>query len=73
MKENGEKRINFFAHLLSSKTFTYGYQSTSQQSYKTDVISSTFHQVGNVKECRICGKPVEAESLFSLFLSDVGN
>lgn len=73
MKEKGEKRINFFAHLVGSKTFAYGYQSTSQQSYKTDVISSAFHQVGNVKECRICAKPVEAESLFPRFLSDVGN
>ena len=67
------KRINCFAHLLGSKILAYGFLLTSQQSYKTDIINSTVHLVGKIRDLRNCARPVEAEALFPLYLSDVTN
>lgn len=62
------KRIYCFAHLLGSKILAYGFLLTSQQSYKTDTINSTFHLVGKIRGIRNCSRPVEAESLPCIFL-----
>lgn len=67
------KIIHCFAHLLGSKILAYGFPLTSQQSYKTDIINFTFHLVGKIRKLRNCARPVEAESLFPLYLSDVCN
>lgn len=70
----GRENINCFAHLLGSKIFAWGGSPCplNQQSSKTD-IGSTFHMAGNSRELRICARPVEAESIFPLFLSNASN
>lgn len=67
------KGIYCFAHLLGSKILACEFLLPSQQSYKTDTINSTFHLVGKIRGIRNCSKPVEAESLFPLYLSDMSN